>query len=70
MKDKDGKISAPGKLNQEREWRRFELITDDPAQIIALNAILDKYDIAREELAVIVLSLRVRPGFDLKDFCI
>lgn len=47
---------------------RFELITDDPEQIKQLNRILDRTDLSRYELAVIVASLRVRPEFSLKDF--
>ena len=61
--------SAPAWLEQERrKWRRFELMTDDRSQVEELNAVLDKARLTRRELAVIVASLRVRPGFGLKDF--
>lgn len=63
------KKTAPAWLEQEqRKWRRFELATDDRSQIAELNAVLDKAHLTRRELAVIVASLRVRPGFELKDF--
>lgn len=56
------------KRRLEYRWMRFELITDDPEQIKQLNRILDRTDLSRYELAVIVASLRVRPEFSLKDF--
>lgn len=63
------KETAPAWLEQERrKWLRFELVTDDQIQIAELNAVLDKARLTRRELAVIVASLRVRPGFVLKDF--
>ncbi len=59
----------PGWLAREQgKWRRFELVTTDINQIYALNTILDRLKLSRYELAVILLSLRVRPGFDLEDF--
>ena len=65
----EDKKSAPAWLEQERrKWRRFELVTDDRSQVEELNAVLDKVRLTRRELAVIVASLRVRPGFALKDF--
>jgi len=65
----EDKKSAPAWLEQERrKWRRFELVTDDRSQVEELNAVLDKARLTRRELAVIVASLRVRPGFALKDF--
>ena len=63
------KKSTPAWLEQERrKWLRFELVTDDRSQIEELNAVLAKARLTRRELAVIVASLRVRPGFVLKDF--
>lgn len=65
----DDKRTAPAWLEQERsKWRRFELVTEDRDQITELNAVLDKARLTRRDLAVIVASLRVRPGFGLKDF--
>ncbi len=61
---------APNATAESRYmWRRFELTTSDPAQIAELEAVLDRHkDLTRRELAVIVMGLRVRPGFALKDF--
>ena len=44
------------------EWSRFELITEDEERIAALDALLDQKQLSRWELAIILLSLRVRPG--------
>lgn len=50
-------------------WRRFDLTTSDPNRIAELEATLDRHkDLTRRDLAVIVMGLRVRPGFELKDF--
>ena len=65
----EDKKSAPAWLEQERrKWLRFELVTDDQRQIEELNSVLNKAHLTRQELAVIVASLRVLPGFALKDF--
>ncbi len=59
----------PGWLAREQgKWRRFELVTTDINQIYALHSILDRLKLSRYELAVILLSLRVRSEFDLEDF--
>lgn len=50
------------------EWRRFELITEDEKMIAALDFLLDRKRISREELAIILLSLRVRPGIGEEAF--
>lgn len=68
--------ALPTMTEQEREelkaeqnkWRRFELVTADLDQIHQLNDILGRGNLDRYELAVIVASLRVRPGFSLEDF--
>lgn len=53
---------------EQNKWRRFELVTADLDQIHQLNDILGRGNLDRYELAVIVASLRVRPGFSLEDF--
>lgn len=64
------KETVPAWLEQERsKWYRFELTATRPEQVYALNSILEKTKLSRYELAVIVASLRVRPGFSLEDFC-
>ena len=45
-------------------WRRFELMTDDDGQIDELYALLDRLGLSRRDLALIVTSLRIRPGFE------
>lgn len=50
------------------EWRRFELITEDEKMIAALDSLLDRKQLSREELAIILLSLRVRPGIGEEAF--
>lgn len=55
--------------NQKNEWLRFELcFAEDSAENKELNRLLDRLHLSRHELALIVLGLRVRPGFSLKDF--
>lgn len=53
-----------GKMN----FRRFELIEKDPARIEELEAILNRAELSRYELALIVTALRVRPEYCLGDF--
>lgn len=61
------KRSAPGGEDRERMWRRFELCVDGEEKQ-ELYDLLDRIHLTRRELALIVMGLRVRPGFDLKDF--
>jgi hypothetical protein len=49
------------------EWRRFELCFSGPEKD-ELYALLDRLNLSRRELALIVMGLRVRPEFELKDF--
>lgn len=49
-------------------WRRFELITADPNRIRALENLLSAKHISRSELAIILLSLHVRPGIGEEAF--
>lgn len=61
--------TAPDSINREQNiWRRFEATTEDKSQIQELEAILDRVNLTRRELAVIVATLRVRPEFSLADF--
>lgn len=50
------------------EFRRFECITDDPEEIMALNDLIAKKGLTRKDIARILLTLRVRPGFGPPDF--
>lgn len=49
-------------------WRRFDLCFPAGSERDELYALLDRLNIGRRELALIVLGLRVHPGFKLKDF--
>lgn len=66
------KLSAPQKQTEERMWRRFELCVErkEKEELYALldRPHLTRRELARRELALIVLGLRARPGFELKDF--
>ena len=48
-------------------WRRFELIAPEEIKD-EFYEILERLRPSRRELAVLVSSLRVRPGFSLSDF--
>lgn len=50
------------------EWRRFQLITEDQDQIRKLERLLAEKALTRQELALILFSLRVRPGMTPQDF--
>lgn len=49
-------------------WRRFELLTEDEQERIRLERVLDERNLSRQDLAVILFGLRVRPEFGKKDF--
>ena len=53
---------------EKAKWRRFKLITEDRRQIEELNEILRRAKLTHKELAIIVATLRVRPGLSLEDF--
>lgn len=50
------------------EWRRFELLTETKAEEERLERVLTEHDLSRQDLAVILFGLRVRPGFLKEDF--
>lgn len=50
------------------QWRRFEVITEDDEELAEMEKLLDRKGINRQELALILFCLRVRPGFSRKDF--
>ena len=52
----------------ERVWRRFELIVQNNEEKEELERVLDEKHLSRKELAIILFSLRVRPGFSHEDF--
>ena len=65
----EGQNAASTYLEQERQkWRRFELLTEDPAQVAEFQAVVDRHHLTRRELAVITATLRVRSEFALANF--
>lgn len=50
------------------ELRRFECITGNPEEIMALNDLIAKKGLTRKDIARILLALRVRPGIVLTEF--
>lgn len=52
----------------EMVWRRLELTTDDETEKERLERLVKEKNLSRQDLAVILFGLRVRPGFGKKDF--
>lgn len=52
----------------DSELRRFELKTDDPAELAELDRVIKEKELSRRDLGIILLYLGVRPGFDRADF--
>jgi len=50
------------------EWQRFELLAENEQERIRLERVLKRSDLSRQDLAVILFGLRVRPGFGKEDF--
>ncbi len=50
------------------ELKRFELKTDDPEEIAALDEVIAGKKLSRHDLGIILLCLGVRPGFEREDF--
>lgn len=53
---------------EKMEWRRFELLTGNKAEEERLERLLAEKNLSRQDLAVILFGLRVRPGFEKEDF--
>lgn len=69
--------SNTGKANQEiiepdqkkpEEWRRFEMLTESEAERERLERILEERNLSRQDLAIILFGLRVRPEFGKEHF--
>ncbi len=50
------------------QWRRFENITENEAERSRLDQVIRKHSLSRQDLAIILFGLRVRPGFSKRDF--
>lgn len=57
-----------GQPAERMEWRRFELLTESEQERIRLEEVLRRSNLSRQDLAVILFGLRVRPGFGKADF--
>lgn len=49
-------------------WWRFELTTQNEEEEKQLERVLDEKNLSRQDLAIILFSLRVRPEFSRRDF--
>lgn len=50
------------------EWRRFELLTESEEERERLERILEEHNLSRQDLAIILFGLRVRPEFGKEHF--
>lgn len=50
------------------EWWRFEDITENEAERSRMERVIEERCLSRQDLAIILFGLRVRPGFGKKDF--
>lgn len=57
-----------GQPTEHMEWRRFELLTESEQERIRLEEVLRRSNLSRQDLAIILFGLRVRPGFGKADF--
>lgn len=63
-----GKNFIPKGKHEPREWRRFERLTVSGAERERLERVIEEHGLSRQDLAVILFGLRVRPEFGKKDF--
>lgn len=50
------------------ELRRFELLTDDSEEVKKFTSLVKEKGLTRKDIALILFTLRVRPGFQKSDF--
>lgn len=50
------------------ELRRFELLSENAAEIAELDRVILEKGLSRRDLAIILFCLRVKPGFVRLDF--
>lgn len=63
----EGSATHYDPATRDDTWRRFELIAPEEIKD-EFYEILERLNPTRRELAILVSSLRVRPGFSLADF--
>ena len=56
------------KQGEPMEWRRFELLTESEAERERLERIIEERNLSRQDLAIILFGLRVRPEFGKEHF--
>lgn len=66
--DTDRKHMRNPRQDAETNWRRFELLAADEAEKNRLERLVAEKSLSRQELAIILFGLRVRPGFSKEDF--
>lgn len=54
--------------HDKNEWQRFEQITQNTDEEKELERVLNEKNLSRQDLAIILFGLRVRPGFSRSDF--
>ncbi len=55
-------------VQTKNEWQRFEQITKNEKEEQELERVLSEKNLSRQDLAVILFGLRVRPGYHRSDF--
>lgn len=50
------------------QWRRFEITAKNKEEMEKCEKLLEEKSINRQELALILFCLHVRPGFSREDF--
>lgn len=50
------------------EWRRLELLTKTKEEKERLERVIEEHNLSRQDLAIILFGLRVRPEFLKEDF--
>lgn len=56
------------RLEAESHWRRFELLVQTEKQNEELERVLKEKALSRQDIAIILLGLRVRPEFGRSSF--
>lgn len=56
------------RIEAESHWRRFELLVQTEKQNEELERVLNEKDLSRQDIAIILLGLRVRPEFGRSSF--
>lgn len=66
--DTADKRMGTGGDKERTEWRRFESLTETEAERERLERVLDEHQLFRQDLAIILSGLRIRPEFGKEHF--